>query len=132
MGGSPYLVDTNIIIGFFANEPKILEKVNAASLDSILVPSIVIGELLYGAELSLKADENIKKILMLAASVTTVDCSVQTAQSYSKIKSQLKRAGTPIPENDIWIAALAMQRNCILVTRDSHFNHIQNLVKERW
>jgi tRNA(fMet)-specific endonuclease VapC len=54
-------------------------------------------------------------------------CDVRTAKYYGQIKSQLKAKGSPIPENDIWIAALAMQYKLWVVTHDKHFNQIEGI-----
>jgi tRNA(fMet)-specific endonuclease VapC len=57
---------------------------------------------------------------------------MNTARSYGKIKNQLKVKGSPIPENDIWIAALADQYQLLLITRDKHFNNIEAISIETW
>ena len=126
-----YLLDTNIVIGIFANESAIVEKIKLYSA-SLYIPSIVIGELFYGAEQSSKKEENRQKIDAFALVSLVVECDIATARFYGKIKSQLKLKGTPIPENDIWIAALAMQHQLILATRDKHFNTIEMLSIEDW
>lgn len=55
-----------------------------------------------------------------------------TGQAYGQIKSALRAKGRPIPENDIWIAAIAMQYNLVLATRDEHFREVDGLVIETW
>jgi tRNA(fMet)-specific endonuclease VapC len=55
-----------------------------------------------------------------------------TAENYGEIKAFLRKNGTPIPENDIWIAAIAMRFKLQLITRDQHFNHIKNLDLLAW
>ena len=131
MSGKNYLLDTNILIGLFASEASIVEKIKS-NPTGIFIPSIVLGELFYGAEQSTRKEENIKKIDALALSSSIVECDVDTARFYGKIKSLLKSKGSPIPENDIWIAALAQQHKLILVTRDKHFNNIEALLVENW
>lgn len=61
-----------------------------------------------------------------------VGCDEVTARHYGEIKNQLKENGRPIPENDIWIAAIAQQYDLTLVTRDKHFNAVANLSIEAW
>lgn len=131
MSGKNYLLDTNILIGLFANETSIVEKIKF-NPSGIFIPSIVLGELFYGAEQSTKKDENRKRIDALALSSSIFDCDVDTARLYGKIKSLLKSKGSPIPENDIWIAALAQQHNLTLATRDKHFYNIEALLLENW
>lgn len=131
MSGKDYLLDTNIVIGLFANESSITEKIKSFS-GSVFIPSIVIGELFYGAEQSTRKEENKKKIEALAEVSIVLECDTDTARLYGKIKSQLKTKGTPIPENDIWIAALTEQHQLILATRDKHFNNIETISIESW
>jgi tRNA(fMet)-specific endonuclease VapC len=131
MSGKNYLLDTNIIIGLFANDPSIIEKIKSHP-SGIFIPSIVLGELFYGAAQSGKKEENKKKIEALAIISSILDCDLDTARLYGEIKSQLKVKGAPIPENDIRIAALTQQHNLILVTRDKHFKNIEVLPIERW
>jgi tRNA(fMet)-specific endonuclease VapC len=120
MNGKDCLLDTNIVIGLFANESSIKEKIKSFS-GNIFIPSIVLGELFYGAEQSTRKDYNRRKIEKLAE-----------ASLYGKIKNQLRIKGTPIPENDIWIAALADQHQLILVTRDKYFNSVETISIEAW
>ena len=131
MNGKNYLIDTNIVIGLFASEPSIIERIKSQS-GVISVPSIVIGELFYGAEQSSKKESNRKRIEEFAETSLITDCDLDTARHYALVKSYLKAKGTPIPENDIWIAALAKQHRLTLVTRDKHFNNIQELLLESW
>ena len=59
-------------------------------------------------------------------------CDTATAQQYGDIKNQLRAKGRPIPENDIWIAAIAMQYQLTLVARDGHFHEVDGLQVETW
>lgn len=131
MNGRDCLLDTNIIIGLFANDSSITEKIKTFT-GSIFIPSIVLGELFYGAEQSTRKVENRKRIEELAEASLVLECDLGTARSYGKVKSLLKVKGSPIPENDIWIAALADQHQLILVTRDKHFNNIETILIEVW
>lgn len=131
MNGKDCVLDTNIVIGLFANESTITEKIKSFS-GSIFIPSIVLGELFYGAEQSTRKEENKKKIEELAEASLALECDTDTARFYGKIKSQLKVKGTLIPENDIWTAALAKQHRLTLVTRDKYFNNMPELLLESW
>lgn len=131
MNGKDCLFDTNIVIGLFANESSITEKIKSYS-GKIFIPSIVLGELFYGAGQSARKDENIKNIEEFGEASLVLDCDIETARRYGRIKSQLKVKGTPIPENDIWIAALADQHQLTLITRDKHFNNIEIISLEAW
>jgi tRNA(fMet)-specific endonuclease VapC len=125
-----YLLDTNIIIALFAGDQTVVDQINRAS--EIFVPSIVIGELYYGAFNSGKKQTNIDRIDQLCTQVTVLNCDDFTARLYGQIKKVLKDKGTPIPENDIWIAAIAIQYNLIVFTRDSHFRNVDGLNLDKW
>ncbi len=125
-----FLLDTNILIGFFGQDPSIVSAVNKAK--EISIPSIVLGELYYGAFNSGRRDENVQKVDTFKSKIPILSCDSQTAKFYGQIKYQLKTSGTPIPENDIWIAALSFQHQISLVSRDKHFQNIQNLDLRIW
>jgi tRNA(fMet)-specific endonuclease VapC len=125
-----YLLDTNIIIALFANETSV--KDNLAKAEEVFVPSIAIGELCYGARKSARAGENLARIDDFAASNVILGCDTETARRYGEIKNALRLKGRPVPENDIWIAAIAIQNDSILVSRDAHFGEIENLKVEVW
>jgi tRNA(fMet)-specific endonuclease VapC len=125
-----YLLDTNIVIALFASDANVQIKLSQAG--EVSIASIVFGELYYGARNSGRVEANVQRVDELAASGVIINCDVETAQHYAIIKSNLKSKGKPIPENDIWIAALALQYNLTLVTRDNHFHTVDNLVIETW
>jgi tRNA(fMet)-specific endonuclease VapC len=123
------LLDTNIVIAILnqdnAVETKLADK-------TVFLASIVLGELYYGARKSGRIDANIQKVDQFAADYPILNCTKQTAEHYGDLKRWLESKGRPIPENDIWIAALALERDLTLVTRDDHFRLIDNLRTERW
>lgn len=125
-----FLLDTNIIIALFAEDPKIHEHITNAS--EVFVPSIAIGELYFGAYKSSKVQENHARIDEFIFNNTVLACNADTARRYGDIKFSLKEKGQPIPENDIWIAAVAQQYDLTLVTRDTHFGVIDDLKIEAW
>lgn len=125
-----FLLDTNIIIALFAKDPVIHEHI--ANSEEVFIPSIVLGELYFGAYKSLKIQENLKRIDDFALSNTILACNTDTAKRYGDIKNRLKEKGRPIPENDIWVAAIAHQYALTLVTKDTHFGLVENLKMELW
>ncbi|MDE0088731.1 MAG: type II toxin-antitoxin system VapC family toxin [Candidatus Poribacteria bacterium] len=125
-----YLLDTNIVIAMFANEVNIEEERQYTG--KVFLPSPVIGELYYGARNSDRPIENIARINRLTERIPNISCNLETARWYGIIKNQLRRKGHLIPDNDIWIAAIALQRELILVTRDAHFNEVESLHLEKW
>ena len=124
------LLDTNIVIALFADDDSVKENLSKA--EEIFIPNVVIGELFYGAHKSARAKENIARIEDLASSSVILGCDTETARMYGEIKNNLRIKGHPIPENDIWIAAIAVQHNLTLVSRDVHFSEIENLKVAVW
>jgi tRNA(fMet)-specific endonuclease VapC len=124
------LLDTNIVIALFARERKVMQKLRRAA--AVFLPSIVVGELLYGALKSAQVTANMARIEQLALSSAVLACDLDTARHYGRIKDQLRRKGRPLPDNDIWIAAQAQQHALILVSRDTHFQEIDKLKVQAW
>jgi tRNA(fMet)-specific endonuclease VapC len=129
MRGS-YLLDTNVVIALFNLETAVQERLAAAS--GVFVPSIVLGELYFGAARSSKPAENATRIDEFVAGRSVLDCDRSVAREYGWIKNELRAKGRPLPENDIWIAAIARQHGCVLATRDVHFREIRELKLEMW
>ncbi|GAB4399167.1 MAG: tRNA(fMet)-specific endonuclease VapC [Anaerolineales bacterium] len=125
-----YLLDTNIVIALFGNDSAVMESL--AKAEEVFIPSVVIGELFYGAHKSSRAKDNLARIDEFASSNIVLGCDTETARVYGEIKDALRIKGHPIPENDIWIAAIAVQHNLSLVSRDGHFNEIEKLKVIAW
>lgn len=100
--------------------------------EEVFVLVIVLGELYFGAQKSTQVESNIQKIDEFAISNAILGCDTETAQEYGVVKKGLKSKGRPIPENDIWIASIAIQHNLNLITRDTHFNDIDSLKITTW
>jgi len=115
-----FLLDTNIVIALFAGEVDIQEHLKQA--EEVFVPSIVLGELYFGARKSGRIKENLARIDEFAFSSSVLGCDTDTAREYGAIKDMLRMKGRPIPENDVWIAAIARQYGLVLVSRDTHFD----------
>ena len=125
-----YLLDTNIIIALFASEATIIN--NLAQANEVFIPSIALGELCYGARKSGRLQENLERIEELVVNSTVIGCDADTARQYGNIKNRLRIKGRPLPENDVWIAALALQYGLTLVTRDAHFQEVEDLQVIAW
>ena len=130
MSGKKYLLDTNIIIDFFKERQSVVEKLGQAN--KIYIPSIVTGELYFGAEISYHPRKNLSKLKGFLRSFEILNCTDETSERYAKIRKQLKEQGTPIPENDLWIASLAKQHSLTLATMDKHFRKVKGIVIEEW
>jgi tRNA(fMet)-specific endonuclease VapC len=125
-----YLLDTNIIIALFADEAIV--KSNLAQTNEVFIPSFVIGELCYGARKSGRVEANLARVDNLVAGSSILGCDSETARQYGEAKNRLRLKGRPLPENDVWIAALALQHALTLVTRDAHFQEVENLQIVAW
>ena len=120
-------IDTNRYRDFCAGEPESVEVF--ASADEILAPFVVIAELRAGflcGKLSRK-NESILLRFLSRPRVRVLFADEQTTHHYSRIFYQLRSQGTPIPTNDMWIAALVLQHDLLLYSRDRHFDPLPQL-----
>ncbi len=122
------LIDTNIYSYAMRGDHDVTDQVK--KMDEIGISVISIGELYSGFKAGSKQLENHSELEFFLDSPRVVLYSVDiiTADYYSEILSGLKKAGTPIPTNDIWIAAVAFQHGLKLFTKDVHFSFIKGLV----
>jgi len=120
-------LDTNIVIDIFNNKQTVTTLLLSHYQD-IYLPVTVCGELLFGAKNSNKSMENEQKCHAFISSCNLLNINELIAEEYAKTRSELKKKGRPIPENDIWIAATCIVNNIPLATFDSDFNHINNLI----
>jgi tRNA(fMet)-specific endonuclease VapC len=125
-----YLLDTNIVIHLFGRDEAIESRIR--SLDSVFLPFIVLGELYYGAYQSQKVVENIAKISGFLKQVELIFPDADTCNEFGFLKASLKKIGKPIPEHDIWVAALAKQHHLRLASRDRHYSYIKDISWEVW
>jgi len=108
----------------------VLDAVQRA--DEVFVPAVTLGELHYGAEKSSRPEANAERIGEFAARCAVLACDAVTSRYYGRIKDRLRRKGTPIPENDVWIASVELQHGLTLVSRDAHFSLVEGLTAESW
>lgn len=127
--GSNFLLDTVIVVAYFNDERAILDRLAGITF---YVSSITIGELYFGAYRSRYVTDNVRRIREFLPFSTILPCDEITGDYYGQIKQQLAAKGRPVPENDIWIAAAAMQHGLTLVTRDRHFREIDGLALAIW
>lgn len=124
------LLDSNAVIALFAGAVGVRDQLSQAS--ELYVPAIVLGELYYGARKSGRVAANVSRVEQFAATSSVIDCTAETAKHYGIIKEGLRSRGRPIPENDIWIAALALQHGLTVLTRDEHFREVAGLALESY
>ena len=122
------MLDTNAYVGFKRNMTEIVEFILRA--ESILFSPIVLGELMFGFRNGSRFKENMADLnrFLQHEAVELAQIGDLTSDRYSRIAAQLKRQGTPIPTNDIWIAAQSMEHGVELITSDPHFEKIPGLV----
>ena len=123
MNGS--LVDTNVIVKMLNGDENAIRIFD--TFDNIAIPVIAVGELFYGAYKSSRTQENLSLFSDFVSNYTILPVDNDISNIYGEIKAQLAEKGTPIPENDIWIAAIAKVHNHTLITYDSHFSNIDGL-----
>ncbi len=115
-------IDTNTAVEFFRNNKEIVEKISAYK--TVYLPITVVGELLFGALNSAKSKEKLTETRNFIKDCKILNINYIVAEKYAQIREDLKRKGKPIPENDIWIAAICSASNVSLITNDKHFNNI--------
>ncbi len=116
-------LDSNSIIQVLNNRLDL----SRVGVREAFVPIIAIGELLFGVHKSSRSSENRGRLHEYLERVIVLGCSMETADRYGQIKHALRRAGTPIPDNDMWIAATALEHRLPIVTNDKHFTYIDGL-----
>ena len=121
------LIDSNRFIDFCAGDKEVIDTFERAAI--LVIPFIVLAEIRVGAQLAKRGENQVRALseLLNQSGVRTVHSSDATAHHYASIFAQLRRKGTPIPANDIWIAALALEHNLILYSRDAHFDKIPSV-----
>jgi len=128
--GDRFLLDTSVLVLVLQGVESLLDRLDADAETS--VPIIALGELYYGAMKSERRNENLARIESLAAQMTVLTCERATATHFAEVKDALRQNGTPIPENDVWIAAIARQHGLTLATRDRHFENVADLAIDYW
>ena len=125
MNGSHIALDTNEAIAVLNNADDAGQWIAAFSV--IYLPVPVVGELRFGALNSQRSRENRERVEALVARCRVLDVNVTTAEVYAAVRFRLKQSGKPIPENDVWIAALCVQHGLPLATSDDHFGQVEGL-----
>jgi tRNA(fMet)-specific endonuclease VapC len=121
------LLDTNAYVRFLAGDERVLNSLAGAG--RIYMPVFVLGELLAGFSSGSKEKPNrhLLERFLAKPGVAVLDATRETAECFGLIKSALKKAGHPIPLNDVWIAAQALETGSVLVTYDTHFAVVPGL-----
>jgi tRNA(fMet)-specific endonuclease VapC len=122
------LLDTSAYVGFKVGVSEVVEII--AGAERIFFSPIVLGELMFGFRNGTRFRENMEELdeFLQHDAVEPIQIGRTTADRYSRIASYLRQRGTPIPTNDIWIAAQTMECGAELVTSDRHFEKVSGLV----
>jgi tRNA(fMet)-specific endonuclease VapC len=120
-------LDTNRLTDLFQGDAELADQLGEC--DEVWIPLIVLAEIkagFYGGSQQ-RRNEVLLQSLLAKPTVGILLPARETAEHYARLFVQLKRAGTPIPDNDLWIAALVLQHDLLLITRDSHFEQVPQL-----
>ena len=120
-------LDTNAYVSFKKINRALTEFLESA--DEIFVPAVVLGELYAGFYLGSKTKNNLSELadFLELPGVSIVAINHEIAERYGQLIAALSRSGTPIPTNDVWIAATVFETGSRLVTYDGHFNKVPGL-----
>ena len=125
-----YLLDTVAAIALLNNDADIVKALDEKT-DAFL-SVITLGELYFGVEKSQHPEENRRRVDAIAQRYEVHYLDNQTARFYGEATRRLRAKGRPIPQNDVWIAATALQHGLTLLTRDEHFKAVDNLPLKSW
>lgn len=131
--GARYLLDTNIVIAALKGHAAIRDRLERVPMDSLLLSSIVLGELEFGAEKSAYAERNRQRLAELVRRLPLIGVDAGVALHYGRLRADLERQGTPTGANDMWIAAQAASVEATLVTdNEREFRRVTGLRVENW
>ena len=124
---SRYCLDTSAYSQFMRGEPVVTSLLDSA--EWVGVPAIVIGELLSGFAQGRQTSRNERELEEFLANpvVETLPVDRDVARLYSEIFTSLKASGTPLPINDVWVAATAARAGASVLTFDAHFSKIKRV-----
>jgi tRNA(fMet)-specific endonuclease VapC len=121
------LLDTNAYTRLLAGEGEVLDALSTA--DTVYMSVFVLGELYAGFSSGSKERENKATLqgFLAKPGVKILNATAETAEVFGHTKSSLRKAGTPLPINDVWIAAHALESGSVLITYDRHFDRVAGL-----
>ncbi len=121
------LLDTNAYTALFRGHAGVVERVRRA--EQVLLSIVVVGELLFGFRNGSRYETNRRELddFLSDAYVSLLPVTLVTAERFGRIAAALRRKGRPLPTNDVWIAAHAMESGAELLSFDQHFRHVDGL-----
>lgn len=124
------ILDTNGLSALAEGESGLQPLLRRAA--QVAIPVIVLGEYRYGISQSRNHVHYEQWLAEYLPSFRILDIDERTTVFYSGVRKELKKAGTPIPSNDVWIVALCRQHSLPLVSRDRHFDAVSGIVRLDW
>lgn len=124
------LLDTSVVIRHFRDGNALLSRL--LEFEELCLPYVAMAELYAGAYRSVRPELHLDQIARFQEAVDVILPDDVTAEIYGRISAELMQSGTPIPQNDIWIAAIAIQTGLPLATSDKHFGMIKELRVLLW
>ena len=124
------IFDTVAMAALAERDEELMDIARGASI--IHLPIIALGEYRFGIERSRHREKLTRWFSTVIDLHEVLYVDLETLDSYAKIRSELKEAGTPIPANDIWIASLALQYGLRVVSRDTHFDKVRGIQRISW
>jgi predicted nucleic acid-binding protein len=124
------ILDTNAVSAILAGNQRLARVLDSA--DHHHLPLMVIGEYQYGLLVSRKRKRLQSLLRCLEAESVLLSPDRETANWYAQIRHDLKKQGQPIPENDLWISALARQHALEIISQDTHFDHVPGVRRMGW
>lgn len=121
---------TSIIIEVFSGNQKFADNIN--KLGGFFISGTILGELYVGVNRVVNRTKHLKKLLDFLGMCEVILVDTVTSEKFGEISAALFKKGKPIPSNDTWIAATAIQHKLILVTMDKHFHEVEGLSMEKW
>lgn len=128
-----YAIDSDILIYYLKNHPKVVARFVNAELDELSTTIINYTELLFGAYKSAKSVENLTRIRQFLDSFTIMQFDKNSAEIFAQLKAKLQKEGNSVADMDLLIASICLANDLILVTNNTrHFEKITDLPLENW
>jgi len=124
------ILDTNGLSALVEGEPSLEPVLRKA--EHLAIPAIVLGEYRYGIWHSRNRQHYQQWLQQYLPQFRILDIEDRTTIPYAAVRTELKKAGTPIPSNDVWIAALCRQHSLPIISRDHHFDLVAGIKRIEW
>lgn len=124
------ILDTNALSAYVDGMPVVVGLVTGA--ESLEIPVIALGEYRFGIASSTHRGNYEEWLTRFLTVCRILHITEETARAYAHLRSELKQAGTPIPSNDLWIAALSREHSLPVLSRDRHFDRVKRLHRVGW